>query len=62
VVHLLTLGPGILPLGKSSMPVVIDLRQEYAVGEVRYLARQDQHHGRIGEYRIYTRWVPLGGL
>jgi len=49
---------------KDPLPhqIVIDLRQEDAVGEVRYLARQDQHHGRIGEYRIYTRWVPLGGL
>lgn len=34
--------------------IVIDLGQEDAVGEVRYLTRQDMPHGRIGEYRSYA--------
>jgi hypothetical protein len=49
---------------KDPLPhqIVIDLGQEFSVGEVRYLARQDKDHGRIGQYRIYTSRVPFGGL
>ncbi len=49
---------------KDPLPhqIVIDLGQEYPVGEVRYLARQDKPHGRIGEYRIFANRGPFGGL
>ena len=49
---------------KDPLPhqLVLDLGHEYEVGEVRYLARQDRDHGRIGQFRVYTSRVPFGGL
>jgi len=49
---------------KEPLPhhIVIDLGKDYEVAGLRYLPRQDQINGRIGDYRIYTSVRGFPGL